>query len=110
MSTATLPRRKVASRPNAYYNPGGTPAVATPTVVSTKCQIDFSAAVQVVSLPTDYLVNGEPPVSYVQNTPTRITLTYTTPVATGQTWVIPAHSLSVRTTTGGFVAAATGTF
>jgi hypothetical protein len=110
MSTQTLTRRKVASRPNQYYSPGGTPAVATPTLVSTKMQIDFSAAVQVVQLPTDFLVNGQPATGYVQNSPTRITLTYAVAVATGQTWVIPARSLNVRTTTGGFVAAATGTF
>ena len=64
----------------------------------------------VPALPTDFLVNGQPPISFVQNSPTRLTLTYTAPVATAQTWVIPNRSANVRTTTGGFVAAATGTF
>ena len=107
---ATLTKRKVASRPTPFYNAGGTPATATASVVATKWQIDFSAAVQVTQLPADFTVNGAAPISYVQNSPTRITLTYAVSVATGQTWVIPAHSLSVRTPTGGFVAAATGTF
>ena len=109
MSTATA-RRKVATRPNPFYSPGGTPATAANSVAATKWQLDFSAAVQVVSLPVDFTVTGQPPVSYVQNSPTRITLTYATPVATGQSWVIPTHSLNVRTTTGGYVASATGTF
>jgi hypothetical protein len=90
--------------------PNGTQAVATSSLVTTKWQIDFNNAVVVLTLPTDFLVNGQPPISYVQNTPTRLTLTYTTPVATGQTWVIPNLSPNVRTSTGGFVAAATGTF
>jgi hypothetical protein len=110
MSTHTLPRRSPASRPNPFYNPGGTPAAATSTVAATKWQLDFSAAIQVVALPTDFLVAGQPPVSYVQNSPTRVTLTYAVSVATGQAWVIPSRSLNVRTATGGFVAAATGTF
>jgi hypothetical protein len=110
MSTQTLSHRHVASRPNPFYNPGGTPAVATSTVVSTKWQLDFSAAVQVVALPTDFTVAGQPPVSFVQNSPTRVTLTFATSVATGQSYVIPSRSLNIRTATGGFVAAATGTF
>ena len=107
---ATLTKRKSPSRPNGFYAPGGTPAVATSAVVATKWQIDFSAAVSVNSLPVDFTVAGAAPVSFVQNTPTRITLTYAVAVATSQAWVIPAHSLNVRTLTGGFVAAATGTF
>jgi hypothetical protein len=63
-----------------------------------------------VGLPVDFLVGGLPPTAYTQDSPTQITLTYAAPVATGQTWVIPQRSLHVRTPTGGFVAAATGTF
>ncbi len=109
MSTHTLTRpRRTTFDPSLL--PSATNAVATSTVVTTKWQIDFNNPVQVVSLPTDFLVAGQPPISYVQNTPTRITLTYAVSVATGQTWVIPVHSLNVRTPTGGYVAAATGTF
>jgi len=107
---STLVKRKVSARPAPFYAAGGTPAVATSSVVATRWQIDFSNPVTVVNLPTDFLVNGQPPISYVANTPTRITLTFAASVATGQTWVIPSRSLNVRTPTGGFVASATGTF
>ena len=107
--TTTL-HRKVANAPRAFYANGGTFATATSTLATTKWQIDFSSAVCVVALPVDFTVNGQPPVSFVQNSPTRITLAYTAPVATGQTWAIANRSLNVRTPTGGFVAAATGTF
>jgi hypothetical protein len=109
MSTHVLSR----PRHNAFdpsLLPATINAVATSTVASTKWQIEFNNAVQMVSLPTDFLVNGQPPTSAVQNSPTRITLTYAAPVATGQTWTIPTRSLNVRTPTGGYVAAATGTF
>jgi len=90
--------------------PQPTNAAPTCAVASNKWQIDFANPVQVVGLPVDFLVNGQPATAYVQNSPTRITLTYAVSVATGQTWVIPQRSLNVRTATGGFVAAATGTF
>jgi hypothetical protein len=109
MSTRTATRSR-RSRFDPSLLPSATNAVATSSVVSNKWQIDFSNPVQVVSLPTDYLVDGQPPVSYVENTPTRITLTYAVNVASGQEWIIPARSLNVRTPTGGYVAAATGTF
>jgi hypothetical protein len=104
-----LPRRH-RNRFDPSMVPNGTQAAATSSIVSTKWQIDFNCSVVVLALPTDFLVNGQPPISYVQNAPTRLTLTYTTPVATSQTWVIPNRSPNVRTPTGGYVAAATGTF
>lgn len=111
MSTRTSHRsRRVSARPNLFYSPGGTPAVAASSVAGAKWQLDFSAIVQVVALPTDFTVNGQPPVSCVQSSPTRLTLTFAVPVATGQSWAIPARSANVRTATGGYVAAATGTF
>ena len=109
MSTRTASRpRRTTFDPSLL--PSATNAVATSSIASNKWQIDFSNPVQVVSLPTDYLVDGESPVSYVADSPTRITLTYAVSVAPGQTWEIPARSLNVRTPTGGYVAAATGTF
>jgi hypothetical protein len=90
--------------------PFGTDAVATCSVVSTLWQLDFNNPVQVASLPVDFTVNGQPPVSFVQVSPTRVALTFATAVAIGQKWVIPQRSLHVRTPTGGFVAATTGTF
>jgi hypothetical protein len=105
--TASRPRR---SRFDPSLPPLNTNATATNSIASNKWQMDFSNPVQVVSLPTDFTVNGAAPTAYVQSTPTRITLTYAVNVATGQSWVIPSRSLNVRTPTGGHVAAATGTF
>jgi len=110
MLTTTYKRRRNRSRLDINNVPNGIQATPTSTLAATKWQIDFSTAVRVPALPTDFLVAGQPPVSYVQNSPTRITLSYTTPVATGQTWTIPSRSMSARTSTGGFVASATGTF
>lgn len=90
--------------------PNGTQSVGTSSVVATKWQIDFTNPVTLVALPVDFTVAGAAPTSAAQNTPTRITLTYTTPVATGQAWVIPNRSVNVRSYTGGYVAAAAGTF
>ena len=109
MKTASKYRpRRIGFDP--ALSPLNTTAIATSSVVSTKWQIDFTNPVQVAALPADFLVAGVAPISYVQNTPTRITLSYATPVATGQTWAIPSRSLNVRTPTGGFVASAAGTF
>ncbi len=109
MSTHTL-NRPHTSRFDPSLLPAGTDAVAVCSVVATVWQLDFNNPVQVVSLPVDFTVNGLPPVSFVQVSPTRVALTFGTAVATGQAWVIPQRSLHVRTATGGFVAAATGTF
>ncbi|HVT82107.1 MAG TPA: hypothetical protein VHM90_15800 [Phycisphaerae bacterium] len=109
MSTRTASRPRHA-RFDPSLQPLNTNAVATCSVVTNKWQIDLTNPVQIVNLPADFTVNGAAPTSYVQNSPTRITLTYAVNVATGQTWVIPGRSLNVRTPTGGFVAAATGTF
>lgn len=109
MTTANKTRTRRIGLDPAYL-PGAANATATNSVASTKWQLDFNNPVNVVALPVDFTVAGVAPISYVQNNPTRITLTYTTPVATGQTWAIGSRSLNVRTPTGGFVAAATGTF
>ena len=109
MSTRTTSRpRHTTIDPSLL--PLNTNAVATSTIVTNKWQIDLTNPVQVKNLPVDFTVNGAAPTAYVQNTPTRITLTYAVNVAAGQAWVIPSRSLNVRTPTGGFVAAATGTF
>jgi hypothetical protein len=109
MSTRTA-HRAGKTRFDPSLLPVPTNAAATNSVVATKWQLDFTNPVQVIALPTDFTVNGQPATAYVQNTPTRITLTFAAPVAAGQTWIIPSRSPNVRTPTGGFVAAATGTF
>jgi len=90
--------------------PAGTRATVTSTVASNKWRLVFSNPVMVKTLPTDFTVNGAPATAYTQDSPTQVTLTYAVNVATGQTWVVPSGSASIRTPTGGYVAAATGTF
>ena len=63
-----------------------------------------------LDLPVDFTVNGASPTAFTQDSPTQVTLTFAVGVATGQTWLVPANSPHVRTPTGGYVAAATGTF
>lgn len=110
MLTPTRKRTRNRNRLDVNNIPNGIQATAACSVVATKWQIDFSNPVRVPTLPVDFLVAGVAPTSYAQSSPTRLTLTYTTPVATGQSWVIPNRSMNVRTQSGGFVAAATGTF
>ena len=90
--------------------PAGTPATAACSIATSKWRLVFSNPVMVKALPVDFTVNGASPTAYSVDLPTQLTLTFAAPVATGQTWTIPAHSLNVRTPTGGYVAAATGTF
>lgn len=90
--------------------PGGTPAAAASSIASNKWRLIFNNAIMVKNLPTDFTVDGAAPTAVTQDSPTQVTLTYSINVAAGQTWVIPAGSGSVRTLTGGHVAAATGTF
>lgn len=90
--------------------PSGTFATAVNSIATTKWAVEFSVPVVVRSLPTDWTVNGASPTDYTVVDAQHITLTFSTSVAAGQTYVIPAGSLSVRTMNGGYVAAATGTF
>jgi hypothetical protein len=93
--------------------PSGLDAVATCAVATTtppKWRLVFDNPVQIKALPVDFTVNGAAPTAWTQESPTQITLTFATAVATGQTWRIPAKSPHIRTATGGYVAAATGTF
>ena len=80
MSTRTASRpRRPGFDPSLL--PAGTNAAAASTVAANKWQMDFSNPVQVVSLPADFLVNGAAPTACVQNSPTRITLSYAVNVA-----------------------------
>jgi len=109
MSLTLASRRHPAGFDRAQL-PLSTNAVATSGVAAGKWQIDFTNPVNVIALPVDFLVNGQPPTQFSQSTATRITLTYAAAVAAGQSWVIPSHSANLRTYTGGYAAAAAGTF
>ena len=84
MSTHVLTRPHT-SRFDPSLMPAGTDAVATCSVAATKWQLDFDNPVQVIGLPVDFLVAGQGPTACVQNSPTRLTLTYAVSVATGVT-------------------------
>jgi hypothetical protein len=90
--------------------PSGTFAIATSTVATNKWAIAFNVPVIVKALPTDWKVNGASPTSVTVVDSQHITLTFAVNVAAGQTYVIPAGSANVRTSNGGMVAAASGTF
>ena len=90
--------------------PAGTPAAVTSSVPSNKWRMVFTNPVMVKALPTDFTVNGAAPTAYTQDSPTQVTLTFAVNVAAGQVWVVPANSPHIRTPSGGYVAAATGTF
>jgi hypothetical protein len=103
------PHRRNPRQLDPSQRPALTYATGTPTVVATKLQLDLNVPITVVGTPA-IQVNGHLPTGVVVNGPTRLTLTYATAVATGQTWSIPANDPSMRTQNGGYVAAATGTF
>ena len=88
----------------------GTFATTVNTVATNKWVVAFSVPVVVKGLPVDWKVNGASPTAVTIVDAQHITLTFTTNVATGQAYVIPAGSFYVRTHNGGMVAAAAGTF
>lgn len=99
-------RRKVqANTAPTYAN-----ATATNTVSANKWALAFSVPVIVNTLPTDFKVAGASPTGYAITDNQHILLTFAVNVATGQTYVIPTNSPNIRTGTGGYVTAATGTF
>ena len=90
--------------------PLGTFAVTTNTIATNKWAAAFNVPVIVKALPVDWKVNGASPTAVTIVDSQHITLTFATNVAAGQTYVVPAGSLYVRTSNGGMVAAAAGTF
>jgi hypothetical protein len=90
--------------------PVGTLATPTCTLVANKVQIDFDLAVSCSGLPVGITVQGLPPTAFVQNTLTRITLTYAANVVATNVCVIPSSVPQLRTRNGGFVNAKSTTF
>ena len=109
MIRKTNPRRRNRRQIDPSQRPPVTNATGTPTVAATKLQLDFNLPMTIIGTP-QILVAGHLPTAVVVNSPTRLTLTYATAVATGQAWLIPANDPSMRTQNGGYVAAAGGTF
>ena len=99
-------RRKMT--PNAY--PAGTAAIAVPTIVATKARLTFDVPVVVSGLPISITDEGNPPTSVTVVSPTVVDLGYAAAVVSTDVLVIPGNVLQIRTSTGGFVAAASYTF
>lgn len=108
-------RRPYASRRNRrVVSANGTPtyanATATNTVSANKWALAFNVPVIVNALPTDFKVTGASPTAVTITDNQHILLTYAVNVAAGQAFVIPTNSPNIRTASGGYVTAATGTF
>lgn len=90
--------------------PAGTFATTVSTISANKWAVAFSVPVVVKALPADWKVNNASPTAVTVVDSQHITLTFAVNVAAGQTYSIPATSPNVRTSNGGYVAAAAGTF
>jgi hypothetical protein len=107
-------RRPLKHRfPRRIHDPSmmshGTDAVATvSTTGTTNVTIDLSIPIALNGL-CGITVDGAPVLSSTQVTPTQITCVAAGAV-TGLDWVILTRDPSMRTNTGGYVVAATGTF
>ena len=106
----TKTNRRTRSKEDPSNRTLGTFATTVNTVATNKWAVAFSVPVVIKGLPVDWKVNGVSPTAVTIVDAQHITLTFAVNVAAGQTYVIPAGSLYVRTHKGGMVAAATGTF
>ena len=102
--------RRGRSELDRSTRPLGTSATTTNTISANKWAVAFSVPVVVKALPADWKVNGASPTAVTVVDSQHITLTFAVNVAAGQTYSIPATSPNVRTSNGGYVAAAAGTF
>lgn len=91
-----------------------TDAVATLAVITAKLRVTLSAPCSVVGLPLITASGGshsgiESPTAISIASPTEFTLTYTGPIATGDSIQIGPRVAAVRTDTGGYIVAQTKT-
>ena len=103
-------RRRNRFKFDPSNRPAGTFASAVNTISANKWAVAFSVPVVVKALPADWKVNGASPTAMTIVDSQHLLLTFAVNVAAGQTFIIPAASANVRTSNGGYVAAATGTF
>lgn len=107
-------RRKLVNRPNRRLpDPSNMPrAGAIQATVTTSggsnVTVDFDRPVGVDGT-FGIIVDGDPCTDQVVVSPTQITLVASGAVA-GNDWTIPSYDPAVRSQTGGYVAAAAGTF
>src|SRR3954467_6522303 len=99
-----IKRQRNRSNLDPSNRPLGTFATTVNTISANKWAVAFSVPVLVKGLPVDWKVNGAAPIAVTLVDTQHITLTFAVNVAAGQTYVIPAGSLFVRTSNGGMVA------
>ena len=87
----------------------GADCTAAAAINANKLRVTFSAPVVVTGIPA-ITVNGAAATAVAVSSSTQIDLTYAVNVAAGQTWLAPNRCAGVRTESGGYVAASTGTF
>ena len=90
--------------------PTGASATATASLAAGKLLLNTSLPLVVTGVPKFVTVNGQSAVSVSQLSPTQIQFTYAVPAVTGADWEVKASDPAMRTSTGGFVASASGTF
>ena len=101
--------RRPRSRLDVSNTPSGNDTAAA-------LSLDGGVVVMTVTLPVtvngipQVLVNGIAPTGASQANPVTVRLSYATPAASGDGWVVPIKDGAIRTSNGGYVASATGTF
>lgn len=89
------------------------PIVLTVTLGSEtpkQIHVAFAEPVVVSGIPLTWKLAGASPISVTVTDTTHLTLAYTTPPATSQTWAFAANDPAVRSYSGGVNAASSGTF
>lgn len=117
MQVRSQRNRRNRSQGDPSKRPVAINATATSTVSANKWRLTFNTPVQLLAVPTAdnnggaaMTVEGAEPTAATQVSPTVIDLTYAVNVAAAQDFVIPNNGKAIRTPSGGYVAAATGTF
>jgi hypothetical protein len=104
-------RRRTRGRNRSGGDPAVRPSGASPvaalSIDATKLVLSFDIPVGVTGLPVGITCDGNPPTSFVQDTPMQITLEYAAAVIATNVVVIPENVAQIRTNSGGYVTAQT---
>lgn len=103
--------------PDRSAQPGYTLITATNSIVGGKWRMVLNVPVVVSGIPTTFRAAAtsggavtQAPTAVSVVTPTTIDLTFASGPVSGSGFTIPMNEPAIRNSTGGFVAAATGTF
>lgn len=106
--------RKQNRRNRRLISPWNAPlpqsAVAAVTLNAGKMRMTFATPVVVSGVPTSITVQDVLPTTVTVVSSTVVDLTFAAPPVAGNTWKIGERDAALRTTLGGYVASATGTF